>query len=221
MTRIVIPCTTPDRIFSFIDANETLIRYGVRVASSTNVNVPSVGYGHCMPMHILKTPFGSTPAVKYGPAHSILTQSRLCWDLFIIDAFTNICFGPKLLHAAQRTVNSRSDIVRRCFIPGRAGGYPPTPPQTRTSAINASGSSGRAVAKVRVTIAVGVGRTCTRSGPGASGRTLRAVPIDTGVVPVPLVSGSASVVKPDARGIESRNAPEKSWASRMSRLTGK
>ena len=39
--------------------------------------------------------------------------------------------------------------VRTSILPGRAGGRPPTPPQTRTSTINASGSSKRAVAGVQ------------------------------------------------------------------------
>ncbi len=38
---------------------------------------------------------------------------------------------------------------QKYIFPGSAGGYPPTPPQTRTSTINASGSSWYGFAKSR------------------------------------------------------------------------
>ncbi len=57
-------------------------------------------------------------------------------------------------------------------IPGRAGAYAPTPPQTRTSAINASGSSGRVVAKRGRTISIGGGGRCGQGARVASGSVL-------------------------------------------------
>ena len=72
------------------------------------------------------------PAALYG--------NRFCPAVPLLP-YPRILFRSYADPTLNRPRNQETDGV-----PGRAGGYPPGPPQTRTCAIHASGSSGRAAA---------------------------------------------------------------------------